>query len=289
MRAPLPLLFVLGITGCRDGALSDPGRWLDLRVQGAQLADGAVPDGDDDGPPITSLEVLDPVAYPGEAGKLLSGRTTDEAFAIHMGLDGDSHHWILPSGLPDDVVADELKWSARLDFSAGIDLGAAPIEIAAVDGHGRVGSRTSIRFEVIADELAGPLVFALEWDRDVDLDLHVVDPNGVEIHAKNVNSAPSGDPDWSQGGMLDYDSNAGCVIDGRRLERVGWPEGAPPPGRYRVYADLFSACGQPMGNFRLTIRRDGIVERTVLGSVYPSDASYPSPGVPGLLLTDFEY
>ena len=43
---------------------------------------------------------------------------------------------------------------------------------------------------------------------------------------------------------LDFDSNANCVIDGRRQENVIFPTGSPPPGVYTVRVDASSLCGQ---------------------------------------------
>ncbi|HEY7371406.1 MAG TPA: hypothetical protein VIF57_04450, partial [Polyangia bacterium] len=44
------------------------------------------------------------------------------------------------------------------------------------------------------------------------------------------------------GGILDFDSNAGCVIDGRRAENVVW-QAAPPAGTYLVRVNTTSLCG----------------------------------------------
>ena len=50
------------------------------------------------------------------------------------------------------------------------------------------------------------------------------------------------DPDAFGVGVLDYDSNRDCHIDGRQRENVVFQ--APAPGKYYIYASLFSACGE---------------------------------------------
>jgi len=88
---------------------------------------------------------------------------------------------------------------------------------------------------------AGALVVSLEWDTEADLDLHVVTPDGVEIWAGNINSyqaPPPGTPvdpaAWQAGGILDLDSNAGCVIDGRQIWWDVRPHILYPTLEYRI-------------------------------------------------------
>jgi hypothetical protein len=52
---------------------------------------------------------------------------------------------------------------------------------------------------------------------------------------------------------LDFDSNANCVIDGRRQENVIFPVGStPPPGDYIVRVDAASLCGQSGAQWTVT-------------------------------------
>ncbi len=54
-------------------------------------------------------------------------------------------------------------------------------------------------------------------------------------------------------GTLDFDSNAACVIDGRRQENVIFTQTPPPPGEYIVRVDAFSLCGQAAAQWRLEV------------------------------------
>ena len=101
------------------------------------------------------------------------------------------------------------------------------------------------------------MVVSLSWNGAADLDLHVVDPDGVEIFARH----PSGyrpppppalpDPTAAMNApLLDGDSNAGCVIDGRDQENVVWTM-APASGHYVVRVDATSLCGLPYADWRV--------------------------------------
>jgi uncharacterized protein YfaP (DUF2135 family) len=109
----------------------------------------------------------------------------------------------------------------------------------------------------------GELVVSLAWDSQSDLDLHLVVPDGIEVWSRNINSyqpPPPGqlpDPEaWKSGGILDFDSNSQCVLDGRRLEDVVWTQ-APPKGRYKVRVDTFSLCSEVGAAWTVTVKLHG--------------------------------
>jgi hypothetical protein len=53
-------------------------------------------------------------------------------------------------------------------------------------------------------------------------------------------------------GHLDFDSNANCLIDGRRQENIIF--GNPPPdGEYIVRVDAFSMCGQTSAQWKVSV------------------------------------
>ena len=63
-------------------------------------------------------------------------------------------------------------------------------------------------------------------------------------------------------GSLDFDSNAGCAIDGRRQENIIYTQ-QPPPGDYTVRVDASSLCGQVDAQWRVTATTaDGTVQRS---------------------------
>jgi hypothetical protein len=55
-------------------------------------------------------------------------------------------------------------------------------------------------------------------------------------------------------GVIDYDSFAGCALDGRRRESLVF-QSSPAPGTYLLYVNLYDACGQPGAAFEASVSR----------------------------------
>ena len=53
-------------------------------------------------------------------------------------------------------------------------------------------------------------------------------------------------------GLIQNDSFANCVAEGRRRENLVF-ETTPPSGTYLVYANLYDACGQDSVHFDVTL------------------------------------
>ncbi len=102
---------------------------------------------------------------------------------------------------------------------------------------------------------AGEIEIALIWQNHNDLDLHVVDPSGVEIFYGNRQS-PSG-------GWLDIDQNAGCSVRvNKPIEHVRWKQANAPDGRYSVYVKHYANCGpSDPTSFQVEIKNGQHVEQ----------------------------
>jgi hypothetical protein len=115
----------------------------------------------------------------------------------------------------------------------------------------------------------GDVQITLRWNSLTDLDLHVIDPDGVEIYYYNPYS-PSG-------GQLDVDANADCdsyEMMTRPVENIFWPEGEAPEGTYRVFVEYYADCAN-VGSTDFTVRVlvDGMAEE-YSGTVYSADDQY---------------
>jgi len=167
--------------------------------------------------------------------------------------------------------------------------------VRAVDASGHFGEPNVQTIAITPAPMPkGRLVVSLFWDTESDLDLHVVDPDGVEVFNRNINSwqpPPPGKPvdptAYQDGGTLDFDSNAACVIDGRRLEDVVWA-GAPPSGHYLVRVDTMSLCGEVEANWTVEVRLDDAVIARAHGKSLEVDTTYSHDRGAGVLAVEFD-
>ena len=143
-------------------------------------------------------------------------------------------------------------------------LGAAAL-VAAVFAVGASGSvagpvkRLSLDVPMpAAAAAAADVQVTLTWDVDSDLDLHVVEPSGERINYLNTTSRT--------GGALDIDSNAGCNIDGKRVENIRWPPGAAPVGHYTVEVNEFNSCETSRSSYTVRIINGASVQ-TIRGTI----------------------
>ncbi len=294
MRKLAAALCLLSLS-CEESP-SLPGMGLDLRVRvhDAQLQRGALPS-EDGGPSVTQILTPQIGVRRGEGTVQLGGRLGDGGVSLLIHGVGDDDHWqVAPSGF-DFVIANELLFGTELEFSHAIDTDTLEVELQAVDETGRAGAITSATFELQADVPPAELLVSLGWDAPVDLDLHVELPSGVIVGAKNINAfeptpGVQPPPDGATlGGYHDYDSNQQCSLDLRNRENVVW-QVTPPPGRYRVYAELYSACDAAAVNFEATALQGTESLADSGGTLYAFDArEHARAGeVPGLLVLEFE-
>jgi hypothetical protein len=286
-------LAIAAALGCRATADADIGLGAQLRVEGAQFVAGdidmAAPG---DGPAVVSVFNSLTAVQPGEREKPLTGTLAASATAVALGLRGDRGYWIVVAGPPSLDAPDLPTFMATLSFAPTLPLGPLTLVARAVDPQGRFGAPATVPLASAAlPPPAGTLVVSLSWDTEADLDLHVVIPGGVEVWARNINSyrlPPPGTPvdaaAWRDGGILDFDSNAGCVIDGRRQENVVW-QSPPPAGSYLVRVDTASLCGAAAARWTVGVLRDGTTIGAAAGESLPGDARFskgPGSGIQAL-------
>jgi hypothetical protein len=273
-------LAATALLACSEETLT-PGLDQPLRVEAAQFRDGRLPGL----PPLTSEEVsagAAPVSphvtsiditglsiVAGEGEKAIRGRVTTDASAVALRFaDAGDGYWIVPVSGPDPINNGEYTFSLSANVSPETKPGYHSLLFAAIADGGHSGTQSSSRLCVgspVPDNLNAceptreppALVVSLSWDRDVDLDLQVLAPNGKLVDAKHPTTdraAPDHDPDPEADGVgvLDRDSNAGCQIDSLRRENLVFAQ-RPLSGRYRVYASLFAACGQASSRFKVSL------------------------------------
>lgn len=152
----------------------------------------------------------------------------------------------------------ENTYNVEVTLPPNIGEGAFDFDVAVRDVGGNVSNTGRGRL-VIARVGTGKLQFSLSWDSDVDLDLHVTEPDGNVI--SYFNEGPS-----SSGGTLDIDDLNGPLPSGRPagepegVENIFWEDTAPN-GNYIVRVDYYS--GSLATNFVATVSIDGQIKETI--------------------------
>lgn len=287
------LLFTAFAFAC-EGTDADEGRDAAMQVAKAQFFRGTMPA--ESGAAAVRSATVAPTVEAGSVERSIVGEITKDGAAIAIGLAGDRGYWILPAGLPSAAAIDEPTFDALLSFSTKMAPGPREIVLRAVDGDKRFGPALVKPIAVVAHALPqGELVIALSWDNRANLDLHVVDPTGAEIFKRDINSyrapgpgAPREAPNTPHdGGVLDFDSQADCVPDGRRAENVVWTD-PPPKGHYVVRVDTFSLCGEPGARWRVQAFLRGASIGSAEGSSTDVDTTFSHDRGAGLLALEID-
>lgn len=126
-----------------------------------------------------------------------------------------------------------------------------------VGGAGGVSTAASTQTVVTSLDDAD-IAVTLTWQGASDVDLHVFDPHENEIYYANTET--------EEGGKLDLDSNAACIIDNINQETISWPQGTAPEGTYRVRVQYYDDCGQETAPYTVTVRKKGAAAQTFTGS-----------------------
>lgn len=279
------VIFSLLLLAC-DSASNASSATALLRVADAQIVPGA-PAEDAQGPGVQGITVFETRIWPGQVQKPISGVLQPGATAAALYLFGDAVHYIVPAAAPDVTAPDQPTFAAQLSFSARLQSGPQALSVQAVDSAGIYGPASLQRLDAVADEDAmappeAPLQIVLRWDRPVDLDLHVEEPNGQVIWSRRKAGAAS-----MGTGVLDIDSNEACIIDGRQREQVIYMQ-PPPRGRYRVRIDTFSLCDQATAYWFVEVFRSAQPFLLASGQSLPSDTRETHDAQAGVLALEFD-
>ena len=284
----------LSLASCDDRTQPDGATDAQLRVSKGQFFRGDMPR-DESGPPVKSV-ALSPIVRPGSVGRTCSGALDSSATAVALALEGDSGYWIVPAGLPDVTAPGFPTFSTEIEFASATTAGRRMFLVRAVDGAGHFGGSFAKPLDVTpTPRPTGRFVISLSWQDEADLDLRVVDPRGVEIWKRNINSyeppPPGSSPEPPNtphpGGILDFDSNAGCVPDGRRAENVVYAE-TPPSGHYLVRVDTPSLCTSAGTRWRVEGFLDGVSIGAAEGSSTEYDTRFPHDRGAGVLALELD-
>jgi hypothetical protein len=266
---------------CGAGVQKDSGLEALMQISDAQFFRGPFP-APSGGPAMGALRTISDELRVGQTNRALSGSVSSDALSVAIGLDGDEGYWVKPVGGADGVLTDQLSFDANLAFSRFVTAGMHDVKVAASGAGGDVGQPAVQTFHFVDLNAPGDddLRVSLSWDVDADLDLHVIEPDGIEIWSRKISTyeppvvGPINQAAADAAGQLDFDSNSSCAIDGRRLENVRYRANAPK-GDYTVRVDTFSLCGQAEAHWKVQAIYQGQLKATVTGVSLPSDTRFP--------------
>ena len=182
---------------------------------------------------------------------------------VLIGFEGYGQHFIIPITSLQSQNSGTQTLAFMLTLPSGAIKSGSRITmlIRLRDSAGELGPIQMIQTTTAPLKL-GTLHVRLTWDKEVDLDLHVVDPNIEEIYYGDRTSS-------GQQGTLDLDSNPNCIIDHIRTENIYYENAVS--GQYIIRVDLFAACGATEQiNFQVLV--DGCnISQTLSGTFVPSE------------------
>jgi hypothetical protein len=288
------LALLVCLVACTDGVTADNGTDALLQVRNAQFWRGAMPN--ENGGPVVTAATLQSQSTAGRANLVGAGDVGSAATGVAIALDGDVGYWTIRAKTPSSGAPTEPTWSMTYGLASTLPPGTYHYVLRAVDVDGRFGPATLRTLTVVPRAVpAGRLVISLTWDSQVDLDLHVLLPNGIEMFKRHmaeyepppISAGPQDPFALHDGGILDHDSNAHCIQDGQRAEDAVWAN-PPPPGHYQIRVDTFSMCGGTSASWRLEAVLDGKRIGSASGTATEADLRFAHDRGAGVLALEID-
>ena len=245
------LCLFIGFNSCKKDKKEESVNQLEksyFTIQNASFVSNAFPSASQgSAPSITSVygnsSVLEGGSNP------ISIITSSSIKEVLVGVQGKSGYYKINSS---DLKSTSPTYMVYLLFSSDFTEDTFTILISIVDANGLISpSQTVTVTRVTAG--TGKLQISCSWDKQNDIDLHLVEPNSSEIYWDNDES--------SNGGLLDVDSNPACSIDNINNENITYSANATvEKGKYIVRIALFSSCDiTDLTHYVVTARMDGAI------------------------------
>lgn len=201
-------------------------------IEGATFKPGTIQGGEKDA--INQINVNNFVINGGKA--IMTITSTAELQSILIGLKG--HDGFYEFKTTNESQTRDLLYSYEvvLDLSQKLDLEVFELQIV---GYITDGTRTVVyyrEFQLIPAG-TGELQISLSWDKEDDVDLHLVKKDSKRIYYGSKHLYNSEGIEVAE---LDIDSNPGCQLDGIKNENIYFHQ--LEDGEYAIYVDLYSKC-----------------------------------------------
>jgi hypothetical protein len=260
----ISLALTLSMSGCKkDPVNNNPGIADVITIPGATLKSGNMPSGGESGPEISDFSGNSYVLAGGSNAITINTDETSVDYAL-VGVEGISGYYEVPVTVG---KSSELTIVIYIYIEQDVTLESFTIILALMNGS-NVGYHQTLGVNLV-EAGTGKLQVSLSWDKESDVDLYLVEPNGTTIYYGNPNS--------TNGGNLDVDSNAGCSIDGIKNENITYgDESIVEAGLYIVRVNLWAVCSvTEQINYTAIARLDGSVITPSWGN-NPKNGFYPA-------------
>ena len=197
---------------------------------------------------------INKTAIPG-GSSYLDLTTTEKIEEFYVAVDGVNGYFVVPAEYSGDNTYNLLLFiSQYLESSFNF-------VISGKNSNGDILAPLSEKVEYV-DVSSGALQVSLSFNSAIDLDLHVIQPDGVRIFYRN-----KGGDDWG----LDLDSNADCLIDGVNNENIFFPSAHILEGKYVVLVHLYLNCNYSAANWVVFATHNGV-------PIIPTSGKNPAMG-----------
>lgn len=200
---------------------------------------------------------------------------TDQAYErFYIGIEGrDGYVEYIPTSQATRATP---TYSYNIPVSYGANLSESIVmTIKGLTSEGEVTQayRQTIKFVESKD---GELTINLTFNRDKDLDLHLVTPSGNHISWEQRTWSVTTEDGRVITFGLDHDSNAACDIDHLNNENIVIPEEAIEGGDYLVILEMFENCDKRIGtdmDWKVSVRYKGNYVTNTLRQRTPGENS----------------
>jgi hypothetical protein len=198
-----------------------------------------------------------------------------------VGVEGVDAYYEVGSSSVAGTRADQYFYVIPLTYGPAYSTDIVMI-IKGRDGAGNVTIAYKKKVTYV-ESLEGDLTINLTFDRERDLDLHLLTPSGNHIFYNDRYWEVETSDGRTISYGLDHDSNADCMIDGLNNENIVIPEEAIEGGIYQIYLEMYKNCEYEEGidlNWQLAVRYKGrLVKNTLtLPTEWENSVTYDDKG-----------
>lgn len=167
-------------------------------------------------------------------------KTNIEFREFYVDVRGYDGYWVIPAttngtrALAENIY--QLMMVMGTEFSETLF-----VRVTGMDQDGTIYWPFETPIEFVTS-LVSDLNINLTFSNEKDIDLRLMQPNGVEIYYGNRGGSYTLSNGETITYGLDHDSNAGCRIDGLNNENIYIPSELLQSGTYRVVVDMYSNC-----------------------------------------------